>query len=393
MSRQLINRSPDLKALMDDGYELAIKGDHLVIHNVPYVNGEKQVKRGVLVSVLDMAGDVTTTPSTHVTMFAGGHPCDINGQELKKIKHGTSRQTICEGLVVEHSFSSKPAGGYRDFHEKMTTYIAIISGPAEAIDPNTTARTCAVTESGDQDCVFNYIDTASSRAGISAVSKKLGQLKIGIIGLGGTGSYILDLVAKTHVKEIHLFDRGVFGQHNAFRCPGAPSIEELKQRPKKVHYLAKRYAPMRKNIVAHDCHIDASNVDLLQKFDFVFLSVDKGNIKQPIIEKLEKFDIPFIDVGMGIYFADDQLFGVMRVTTSTINKRDHVREKKRISFTGGDVDDEYSKNIQIADLNALNAALAVIKWKKIFRIYGDFDQEHFCAYTLDGNHLVNEDKS
>jgi tRNA A37 threonylcarbamoyladenosine dehydratase len=51
---------------------------------------------------------------------------------------------------------------------------------------------------------------------------------------GGTGSYVLDFVAKTPVKEIHLFDGDIFDQHNAFRAPGAPSGEELEQRLKKV---------------------------------------------------------------------------------------------------------------------------------------------------------------
>jgi hypothetical protein len=36
-------------------------------------------------------------------------------------------------------------------------------------------------------------------------------------GLGGTGSYILDLVSKTPVNEILLFDSDDFLQHNAFR--------------------------------------------------------------------------------------------------------------------------------------------------------------------------------
>ena len=75
---------------------------------------------------------------------------------------------------------------------------------------------------------------------------------------------------------------------------------------------------------------------------------------------------PFIDVGMGIDLTDDALGGILRVTTSTPQKRTHVWEKDRIPFSDGDGNDEYSRNIQIADLNALNAALAVIKWKKLF---------------------------
>ena len=277
---------------------------------IRYVNAQKQVKRGALVSTLDLAGDITTTPSTHVALFAGAHPCDREGRELQKIKHQSARKVISDGLVTDHSFSSKPTDSYKDYHHKMTTYVAIISTPAQAIDPSATAQTRRVIETDDPDTVFNYIDTASSRAGITAVSGKVELDRIAIVGLGGTGSYSLDLVAKTPVREIHTFDGDDYLQHNAFRSPGAPSAEELKAIPKKVHHHAGRYEPMRRGIFAHDFHIDASNVGELEGMGFVFLCVDRGDVKRPIVEKLEELGIPFVDVGMEIDLVDDQLQGI-----------------------------------------------------------------------------------
>ena len=96
---------------------------------------------------------------------------------------------------------------------------------------------------------------------------------------------------------------------------------------------------------------------------------------------------------MGVEVVDEQLLGILRVTTSTADKRNHVRDKKRINLLGGYDDNVYSQNIQIADLNALNAALAVIKWKKLFGFYADFEKEHFSTYSLDGNLIINEDQS
>jgi tRNA A37 threonylcarbamoyladenosine dehydratase len=40
------------------------------------------------------------------------------------------------------------------------------------------------------------------------VTAKLEGKKIAIVGVGCTGSYILDLVAKTPVSEIHMYDDG-----------------------------------------------------------------------------------------------------------------------------------------------------------------------------------------
>ena len=79
----------------------------------------------------------------------------------------------------------------------MTTYIAIISSPAQSIDPIATPRIYQVSETDEVESVFNYLDTASSRAGINKITNKLSIGKIGIVGLGGTGSYVLDLLAKS----------------------------------------------------------------------------------------------------------------------------------------------------------------------------------------------------
>jgi hypothetical protein len=394
MSQQPISHSPDLKRLRDEGYDLRIRSGYLLVKDVPYVNSSKEVKRGTLVSVLILAGDVTAQPDNHVAYFAGDHPCREDGREIEQIKNQSSKLTLADDVVVDHTFSAKPkpADNYEDYYAKVTTYVAILSGPAQIIDPKVTAQTFPVIEPGtaDEETVFNYIDTASSRAEISRVTKKLALGKIAIVGLGGTGSYVLDLVAKTPVSEIHLFDGDAFLQHNAFRSPGAPSIDELKAKPQKVAYLKNIYSKMRRGIVDHEVFVSQENVEHLKEMDFVFLCLDRGVTKKLIIEKLEEFDLPFIDVGMGVYLADDALGGILRVTTSTPKQRNHVRA--RIPFSDSDTQNEYTNNIQVADLNALNAALAVIAWKKQRGFYCDLECEHHSTYTIDGNKLTNEDQ-
>lgn len=392
MSQQLISRSPDLTRLKEDGFEVAIRHNHLVITGVPYVNSKREVRLGTLVSDLSLAGDVTIAPQNHVALFAGEHPCNKDGQPLTKIVNDTTTRAIGDGLTINYSFSSKPPEGYRDYHHKMTTYIAILVSQAQAVDPDVTAQTHRVVEAGDPDYPFHYLDSASSRAGVSAVTGKLRLGRIGIFGVGGTGAYVLDLVAKTPAAEIAIYDGDTFLQHNAFRAPGAASVETLGKLPKKVDYLHGIYSAMHRNIVPHAEHIDADSVESLGDFDFAFLCMDAGKSKEVLVEYLERKNVPFIDVGMGVELVDDALLGVLRVTTSTPDKRDHVRSNKRISFADAGVDNLYAKNIQIADLNALNAALAVIKFKKLLGFYKDLEFEHFSTYTVDGNIITNEDQ-
>ncbi|MGH8542605.1 MAG: ThiF family adenylyltransferase [Gammaproteobacteria bacterium] len=389
MSQELISHSPDLKKLRDEGYEIEARSGHLLVKHVPYVTAQKEVKYAILVSTLRLAGDRTDKPDTHVVYFTGEYPCKVDGSRITGLEHGSARQELLPGVVVEHSFSNKPPDGYPDYHAKMTRYVKIISVQAEAIDPNATARTHPVYEATEEESVFKYIDTASSRAQITLATKKLELAKVAIIGLGGTGSYVLDLVAKTPVKEIHLFDGDVFSQHNAFRSPGAPTVGELRQRLTKAVFFKEKYSPMRRGLVDHAAFIDATNVDSLQQMDFVFLCLDKGAAKKLIVDKLEEFGKPFIDVGMGIELRNDKLMGILRTTTSTAAVR---IAKRRIPFQDGGADNEYDTNIQIADVNALNAALAVIKWKKLYEFYWDLEKEHNSTYVISGNDVNNEEQ-
>jgi len=393
MSQEPISRSPDLKRLLEDGYEVEIRFGHLIVRSVPYVNARREIHYGLLASPLELAGDIAKPPSSHVAFFAGEAPCHKDGTAIHQIVNASDKKVLAPGLEIDHTFSSKPISGrYVDFYEKMTTYVKILSAPAEALDSNVTARSFRVIEAPEDSSPFCYIDTASSRAGISSVASKLVLSRLALVGVGGTGSYVLDLVAKTPVQEVHLFDGDRFGSHNAFRAPGAASLEELREYPMKVDYFTAKYSHMHRHIIPHPYYLEAANAGELATMDFVFLCLDASSEKKAIVEVLEQSGKRFIDVGMGIEEVDGSLGGILRVTTSTEQLRDHVRQKNRIPFVAGKAEDDYNRNIQVADLNALNATLAVVKWKKLCGFYRDYAEEHHSTYTLDCNMLLSEDR-
>jgi len=358
------------------------------MRDVPYVNGQRQVRLGSLISSLTLAGDVTQAPDTHVVHFDGDQPCGSDGEPLSKIIHQSVHVDLGGGVTAKFSLSSKPTSGYPDYYQKMTTYAALLTGPAALLKPGVTPRVFRVPEEEDES-VFQYTETASDRVGIGTLTARLAKEKVVIIGLGGTGSYILDFVAKTPVREIRLIDADEFLQHNAFRAPGAPSLEELREAPKKVDYFQRIYSRMHCGIVAHGVAMTAQNLQLLDGCTFAFLSMDAGEPKRLVLEKLERLGVAFVDVGMGLELVDGSLGGILRVTASTPEKRDHFRS--HVSFAGNGEPNVYSSNIQVADLNALNAVLAIIKWKKLRGFYRDLEQEHHSSYTTDGNLLLNGD--
>lgn len=238
--------------------------------------------------------------------------------------------------------------------------------------------------------IFKYPDTNSSRAGIADLNSKFEGQKIAIIGLGGTGSYILDLISKTNIAEIHLYDGDEFQVHNAFRAPGAASSDEFGTTSNvlKIDYYSKIYSKMRHGIVSHPTFVTENNIHEFSMYNFVFISVDKNTARDFITKSLLELKIPFIDVGMGMQRHENKLLGTLRVTVGTFQNNSHL--KNRIGAEEI-IENQYSTNIQIAELNCLNATLAVIRWKKIFGFYQDLKGEYNNLYFINTGKIINED--
>jgi hypothetical protein len=389
MSRLLISRSSDLRRLRDEGFELEILGGQLLVHHVPFVTAEKAVAFGTIVSELNTANGVATPPDPHTVLFTGT-PCDADGLRLDRLVINTARTELVNGLVAETTFSHKPIGGtaYGDYYAKITAYVAILGTYAAAVDPDATAKTYRMVEEREDGTPFRYADTASARAGITSITARLAVAKVAIVGVGGTGSHILDLVAKTPVLEIHMFDGDRLLDHNAFRIPGATAVGDLDGGPNKAEHFGRVYSVMRDGLVPHPYDIDHTNLTELDLMHSVFLAIDPTPAKRLIVEHLEVRGIPFIDTGVGVNVAREMLAGMVRVTTGVPERPASGRHW--ISFGDAGAANEYAPNIQVADLNALAASLAVIRWKKLLGFYRDLEGEQNMLYTIDGNTIDNE---
>ena len=316
----------------------------------------------------------------------GGIPHDHLGQEVRLINERGPRD-FGNGLVAQCSMSGKLRDEHpADYYVKVSNYVDVLSRYARAVDPETTHRNYPPRPTLPDDSVFLYHDAATSRAGLSAIVSKLKIAKVAIVGLGGTGAYILDLLAKTPISELHLFDHDVLLAHNAFRFPGAVSLDRLRGSPKKVQYLAEEYGRVRRGIFAHPIAITGANLLDLREMSFVFLAMDNGPGKKLILDALEEWGSPFIDCGMGVIRQENSLRASLRVTTGSEGHYSHIGS--RVSFAS-DRDDEYDSNIQTTDLNMMNAAMAVLKFKKIIGYYVDDKLEFNTIYTVARNQMVS----
>jgi len=386
---RLVRNSADLARLVQDGHAVRIVNGFLVIDDIPFVNDAAQVQWGSFICPLDLSGDTTSGPSTHVMCFVGGVPRDKHGKPIDGlINDGVEKWSAGPDLTAVCGFSQKPNGNYPDYYEKVSYYTAMVIGPAQALDPDVTPLTFKPVETDEDDGAFRYLDTFSSRAGITAFNGRLALKKVVIVGLGGTGAYLLDLLAKTPIHALHLYDGDSLRTHNAFRAPGAASLADLQAGLKKVEHYKRMYSRMRRGIEAHPVNVTSDNVEELLDADFVFLGMDTGPDKKVIIETLTANGIPFIDTGVGVSKDAGGINGQVRITVSLPGRTEHIQRDGLVSYFAG-ADAEYDTNLQVAELNSFTANLAVLRYKKHLRFYADTENELHTVYAVDANELYN----
>ncbi|MGH2958722.1 MAG: ThiF family adenylyltransferase [Solirubrobacterales bacterium] len=388
MSSAAISPSADILRLVEAGYEVSIRKALLILSNVPYRTADGALARGVLMSDLQTANGTTVHPvENHQVWFGGSMPFDANGNSLEPVL-GPAHQPYdpLPDIHVDFHLSHKVDGrSYRDYFEKLSRYAEVLERGAKSIDPDATAKTFAVDGVVQDYGVFNYPDTAAARAGIVDFNERLAMERVAIVGLGGTGSYILDFIAKTPIVEIHTFDGDALEDHNAYRAPGAASGDDLAGGQFKVTYYHEIYSRMRSGLVPHEFFITAENVDELRQMNYVFLAMDGGPDEQAVAEKLIEWGIPFTSVGMGVTRREGGLTAMLRTTSSTPAD---PADPARLGVTAKDPENDYAKGIQIAELNAWNAIQAVVAWKKFCGFYVNESNERRSSVLVHRNKII-----
>jgi hypothetical protein len=289
---------------------------------------------------------------------------------------------VTDSFICKESFSFKllengQMRSYRSFEEKVRTYLDAIVEPAMAAFPEATPLRGIEIKAAEQGSPLRIPDTMSANYGINDVSSQLRGKKVAIVGLGGTGSYILDFLARTHLEKIGLYDDDKIHVHTIFRIPGfIPRAIGMK----KVDALAQHYANWHGGITPVPERITSDNIEYLREFDFVFVSIDDGPSRFAIVDWLSANGICFVDCGMGLNRSLVGLNGVVRITGIDRSAFEQTANSPYLPATNAE-NGEYRKQAQIVELNALNAALAVIRFKQQFEIYDRLSDG--VAYTFE----------
>lgn len=397
MLQILVNHNADIRRLVEKGYALSFDStNHLVVRDIPYLDCEGSLKIGAFVTKVEFIDKQCVKQHDHQIFFAGSVPYGLDGQPVPNLGGGPCTVPLSkasEDVVVERSFSNKPrkTGKYEDFFDKIESYANQICAPAREKHGATWLTFNVRNEEIPPDSVFKIHDTLTSLAEIGDLSDKLRNDVIAIIGLGGTGSYILDFISKTPVKEIRGFDLDNFHVHNAFRSPGRLNPDAEFGKPKADIY-ASRYESLREGLSLTKKYVDSSSGEYFKGVTFAFVCVDKGESRSGIFDLLLGMQIPFIDVGIGLKRKDGPLKGTVRTTYYSTEYGLKVRDKGYAEMVAPP-DDLYRSNIQTAELNALNAALAVIRFKQLRGFYLDELSYHHAVFYPHNSKTIIECES
>lgn len=395
MYQKLVSLNDDLRRLAEKGYAIGFDSGYLVIRDIPYLNQAGAPQTGAFVTKLVFADQYRVQQEDHQVFFAGGVPYQQDGSPIANLGGGgpisLALSERYKDVVVERSFSNKPKVdgnlvGFVDFFAKIESYTTVISGPAiERYGKS--PYTFRIDPHEAEHPVFKFTDSLTSRAEIVDIANKLTDDVVAIIGLGGTGSYLLDFMVKTPVREIRGFDFDPFHVHNAYRSPGRLQPDEFGK--SKAEVYADRYANFRHGLRLQATRIDASCLDELDGVTFAFVCVDKGSSRAGIFNALIAKKIPFIDVGIGLKRKDGGLTGQARLTYYPPEQAEKLRDLN-LAELHDSPEDLYRANIQIGELNALNAALAVIRYKQLRNFYHSDEDVLQLLFRISDMHLIGE---
>ena len=146
----------------------------------------------------------------------------------------------------------------------------------------------------------------------------LSQLKIGIVGVGGTGSAVAEQLVREGIKNIIIADHDKFDPSNLTRIYGSYGdtkrdykVDIIRRHLKKIH---------------RDIHIKTISGNILSQTtlkyfkncDIIFSCTDRHAPRSVLNELAHQYFIPVIDIGVGIDSKEDKIVrGTVRVSLSS----------------------------------------------------------------------------
>jgi len=139
-----------------------------------------------------------------------------------------------------------------------------------------------------------------------SAAEAIARCRVGVVGLGGGGSHVVQQLAHVGFRRYILFDPDVVKDHNLNRLVGATAADAENERPKlEVAERLIRGLNPDPEIEPHDCRWQEEPVGL-QACDLIFGCVDGLQERVELEACARRYLIPYIDIGLTVGVVDDE---------------------------------------------------------------------------------------
>jgi len=128
----------------------------------------------------------------------------------------------------------------------------------------------------------------------------LGRLKIGVVGLGGTGSAVAQEIAHLGVSSYLLIDKDIVEETNRNRMVGSEPEDVGRKKTEVVERLIRRIRPSAEILAIPEDVLAPGIGRRLAEVDFIFCCTDTHGSRNLINQLAYQYLIPCIDMGVAI---------------------------------------------------------------------------------------------
>lgn len=133
------------------------------------------------------------------------------------------------------------------------------------------------------------------------------KLTVGVVGLGGGGSHIIQQLAHLGIKNFRIFDEDHLEDTNLNRLIGG-KFEDIALLRNKTDIAKRLILGVAPDAVIEDKGTWQNSSEILQECDFVFSAVDSYIGRRDIEAECRRYLIPLIDIGMDIYEIENSSY-------------------------------------------------------------------------------------
>lgn len=142
----------------------------------------------------------------------------------------------------------------------------------------------------------------------SAGQTRLRALRVGIVGLGGTGSQVAQQLAHLGIRDFVLVEDDRVEESNLPRLVGATWIDaRLRRRKSAVSTRVVRRVAPRARIETTGPLRSARSLAELQRADLIVGCIDNDGARLVLAELAAAYHVPYLDIGVGIENDEDAL--------------------------------------------------------------------------------------